>query len=119
HEGNLDQRLTKMALDAAFGEPEAHTAAFVALHRGHIVAERYAPGFSKDTQLESWSMGKSLTATLIGLLINQGDLALSDPAPIAEWQQAGDPRKEVRIEHLLRMSSGLKCSGKDQTRADW
>ena len=60
------------------------------------------------TQLESWSMGKSLTATLIGQLIYAGKLSMDQPAPVKEWQKEGDPRGGITIRNLLLMSSGLK-----------
>ncbi|MFM8346491.1 MAG: serine hydrolase domain-containing protein, partial [Bacteroidota bacterium] len=52
---------------------------------------------------------KSLTATLMGILINDGAYSLDQSAPIPEWQQAGDPRQEIRIRDILNMSSGLMC----------
>jgi CubicO group peptidase (beta-lactamase class C family) len=97
----------RQAIDAAF-EPAAMTAALVVTWRGRLIAERYGKGVSRDTPLESWSMGKSLTATLLGLLIRQGALHLGQPAPIPEWQSPGDPRAKIRIADLLRMSSGLR-----------
>jgi CubicO group peptidase (beta-lactamase class C family) len=97
------------AVDAAFDPPEAMTAAFVVVHKGRIVAERYAPGIGPRTPLESWSMGKSMTATLLGTLIRDGVYRLDQPAPIPEWQAPGDPRAKIRIEDLLHMSSGLDC----------
>jgi len=99
------------AVDLAFADPRDHTAAFLVVHRGRIAAERYAPGIGPDTQLESWSMGKSVTATLIGRLAQGGVLSLEDPAPIAEWRTPGDPRGEITVSDLLRMSSGLDFSG--------
>ena len=53
-------------------------------------------------------MGKSLTATLIGVLIKQGVYDIWQPAPIPEWQSAGDPRAKIRIGDLMHMSSGLR-----------
>ena len=53
-------------------------------------------------------MGKSITATLLGILLNKGVYELTQPAPIPEWQTAGDPRAKIRIEDLLHMSSGLR-----------
>jgi CubicO group peptidase (beta-lactamase class C family) len=53
-------------------------------------------------------MGKSLTATLMGVLINQGVYHLWQLAPIPEWQGQNDPRAKIRIADLLRMSSGLR-----------
>jgi CubicO group peptidase (beta-lactamase class C family) len=104
----VDAAKVKQAVDAAFEPPAGMTAAFVATWRGHLVGERYAPGISARTPLESWSMGKSLTATLLGILIREGAYALTQPAPIPEWQQPGDPRARIRIADLLNMSSGLR-----------
>ena len=53
-------------------------------------------------------MGKSLTATLMGVLIQQGVYDLEQPAPIPEWQSTGDPRRNIRIVDILQMSSGLR-----------
>ncbi len=104
----VDSTLLARAVEAAFQPPEALTAAFLVVYKGQIIGERYAPGIGKNTQLESWSMGKSLTATLIGRLIQQGKLQLEQPAPVPEWQSPGDPRGEITIRHLLQMSSGLR-----------
>lgn len=95
------------AVDAAF-DPEGMTAAFVVTHKGRIVAERYGDGITRTTALESWSMGKSLSGTLMGILIKQGAYDLWQRAPIPEWQQPGDPRAAIRIADILRMSSGLR-----------
>jgi CubicO group peptidase (beta-lactamase class C family) len=103
----IDADKLKQAMDAAF-VPAALTAAFVVTWKGRIVAERYGEGITSHTPLESWSMGKSLTATLMGILIQQGVYDLWQPAPIPEWQGAGDPRAKIRIADLLHMSSGLR-----------
>ena len=104
----IDEARLHAAVDAAFADPEALTAAFIVVHAGQIIAERYAPGIDKDTQLESWSMGKSLTATLLALLVAEGAVALDDRAPVPEWQSADDPRRNIRVKDLMRMSSGLR-----------
>jgi CubicO group peptidase (beta-lactamase class C family) len=104
----IDLEKVSLAVEAAFADPEGLTAAFLITHKGQIIGERYRPGITKDTPLESWSMGKSLTATLMGILIQQQAYTLFQPAPIPEWQVAGDPRAEIRIADILRMSSGLR-----------
>jgi len=103
----LDTAQLRRAADTAF-EPAAMTAALVVTWKGRIIAERYGDGITLRTPLESWSMGKSLTATLMGILIKQGAYSLWQPAPVPEWQQPGDPRAKVRIADLLNMSSGLR-----------
>ena len=104
---NIDSAKLQQAVDAAF-RPAEMTAAFVVTWKGRLITERYGEGITAQTPLESWSMGKSLTATLMGVLIKQGVYTLDQPAPVPEWQSAGDPRAKIRIADLLHMSSGLR-----------
>jgi CubicO group peptidase (beta-lactamase class C family) len=104
----LDQARIESAVDAAFAVPGEMTAAFLVTWKGRIIGERYGDGVTARTPLESWSMGKSVTATLMGLLIADGTYRLDQPAPIPEWQSPGDPRAAIRIADLLNMSSGLR-----------
>jgi CubicO group peptidase (beta-lactamase class C family) len=108
----------KEAVDAAFSPVEAKTAAFVVTWRGRLIAERYAPGITPQTPLESWSMGKSVTATVMGVLIQQGAYELWQPASIPEWQEAADVRSEIRIADLLHMSSGLRIKAPEDPDYD-
>ena len=107
----IDMVGLEKAMDAAFAEPGPDnlrkTRAVVVVHDGKLVAERYAPGFHKDMPLLGWSMGKSVTNALVGILSKEGRLDIMQPAPVPEWQQADDPRKDITIDQLLRMSSGL------------
>jgi CubicO group peptidase (beta-lactamase class C family) len=105
---DVDTAKVRRALDLAFEPAEAMTAACVVTWRGRIVGERYGEGITARTPLESWSMGKSITATLMGILIRRGAYDLWQPAPIPEWRQPGDPRAKIRIADLLHMSSGLR-----------
>jgi CubicO group peptidase (beta-lactamase class C family) len=99
----------KTALDHAFEEPAApplrRTKAVVVVHDGRVIAERYAGGIGIDTPLLGFSMTKSVVNALIGILTQQGLVTPSMPAPIPEWR--GDPRREIEVEHLLRMTTGL------------
>jgi CubicO group peptidase (beta-lactamase class C family) len=104
----IDAEKLKQALDAAFTPAEGLTAALAIAWRGRLIAERYGPGITAQTPLESWSMTKSLTSTLMGILIRRGDYELWQPAPIPEWQTPGDPRARIRIGDILQMSSGLR-----------
>ena len=104
----LDSAKVQQAVDAAFDPSEAMTAAFLVTWKGRIVGERYAAGITARTPLESWSMGKSLTATLFATLVREGIYDVSSPAPIPEWQTPGDPRGKIRIADILHMSSGLR-----------
>ncbi|HZM94836.1 MAG TPA: serine hydrolase [Vicinamibacterales bacterium] len=103
----VDIAKVREAVDAAF-DPAGMTAAFVVTYKGQIIAERYGEHITAATPLESWSMGKSLSGTLLGTLIEQGAYTLDQAAPIPEWQMPGDPRAAIRIMDLLHMSSGLR-----------
>jgi CubicO group peptidase (beta-lactamase class C family) len=104
----IDQAKVRQAMDAAFATPAGMTAAVVVTWKGRLIAERYGPGITPHTRLESWSMGKSVTATLLGILIRDGVYTLDQKAPIPEWQAPRDPRGAIRIRDLLQMSSGLR-----------
>ena len=102
--------LERAVADSFSDDTPAHdidTRAIVVVQDGRIVAERYAPGFDKDTRLLGWSMSKSATATLVGTFIASGALKLDAPPPVPEWTVAGDPRAKITLRNLLNMSSGL------------
>lgn len=105
----LDMAKVQQAIHAAFEPATAQTAAFVVTYKGRIIGERYGDGITKDTPLESWSMGKSVSATLMGVLMNKGVYTLEQPAPIPQWQRKGDERAKIKIKDIMHMSSGLYC----------
>jgi CubicO group peptidase (beta-lactamase class C family) len=109
---NVDKQLIQQALDKAFSEPDPErlrrTRAVVIVYDGHLIAERYSPGITRDTPLIGWSMTKSVTSALVGILVGQGKLSIKEPAAVPEWGELDDPRSAITLDHLLRMSSGLK-----------
>lgn len=108
----INNRKMSKALKYAFDEPyddmTRGTRAVVVVHKGQIVAEQYAEGYSKHQPLIIWSMGKSITSALTGILVKQGKLDIMAPAPVPEWSDTTDPRHAITTDQLLRMSSGLK-----------
>lgn len=106
--GPEDAELTAI-IARAFEEtdPEAplNTKAVVVVKDGQVIAELYADGVTKDTPLIGWSMTKSVTSMILGLLAGEGKIDIAAPAPIAAW--AGDERSAITTDQLLRMSSGL------------
>jgi CubicO group peptidase (beta-lactamase class C family) len=105
------------AVEAAFdGETFGEgtkTIGVAIVYQGRLVAERYRPGFGPFTQYRTWSVAKTITNALIGILVGEGKLDVKAPAPIPEWQSPGDPRQRITIEHLLHMSSGLQAEGSE------
>jgi CubicO group peptidase (beta-lactamase class C family) len=107
--------LDRPALNAAVAEqfddanhdPPFNTRAIVVVHRGRIVAEHYAPGFDAQMPLLGWSMTKSVTSALIGILAGRGQIDVDAPISFPEWAGPDDPRAALTWDDLLRMSSGL------------
>ena len=90
--------------------------AFVVLHEGAIVAERYRPGITEDTRLLSWSMGKSFTNALIGLMAGDGLLDIYAPMDIPQWKD--DNRSAITLNDLMQMQSGLEWNENYGNRSD-
>ena len=96
-------------VDALFSQDStAESRAVIVLHDGRIVAERYGPGYHENTRFISWSMAKSVTGVMIGMLVADGRLRLDEGVPIPAWRRSGDPRGEITLRQLLQMQSGLK-----------
>lgn len=106
----LDYVLLNKTVDDAFAEPgetkNRRTRAILVLYDGQIVAEKYAPGFDKDTRQLGWSMAKSVTNSLLGILVHDGKLSLNDAAPFDAWKN--DQRRAITLNNLMQMSSGLR-----------
>jgi hypothetical protein len=98
------QQLELALENAFFGENK--TRAVVVLYKDRLLAEKYAPGFDEGTKFLGWSMTKSITSAVLGVLARQGRISLSDDVLFPEW--AADERAKITLNHLLHMSSGLK-----------
>jgi CubicO group peptidase (beta-lactamase class C family) len=107
-----DEKKLQQAMDRHFAEPgpekKRQTRALVVIYDGQLVAERYAPGFHKDLPLLGWSMAKSVTSAILGIMVHKAMIDIRKPAPVPEWNTPGDPRRAITVDQLLRMSSGLK-----------
>ncbi len=75
------------------------------------MAERYRAGWTMHTPQRTWSVAKSLTATLVGRAVQMGLVDVNAPATVPEWGAAGDPRAQITMAQLLRMNSGLWTDG--------
>ena len=100
----VDLKKLQAAIDSAFNP--GNTRAVVVAYDTVFMREKYAKNFDKNTRILGWSMSKSITSALIGILVKQGKLDVNAPAPISEWQN--DSRKNIRLADLLHQSSGLK-----------
>ena len=91
--------------------PEQVTLSLLVVHGDRIVHERYAPGVNASTKTRTWSTAKSIAVTLIGMLVDEGRMALDEPLGL-DWLPSAtspetDPRNRITLRNVLNMSSGL------------
>ena len=106
-------------LAKAFVDDKAYNGtpfAFVVLHKGKLVAERYGKGITPETKLLSWSMGKSFTSAIAGIMVGDSLVSLHAPMDIPQWQ--ADERKNITLNNLLQMQSGLQWNEDYGNRSD-
>ena len=87
---SINKEQLEKAIDNLFGETTGngkpvYTRAALVVYDGKIIAEKYAPGFDKNTVMLGWSISKSFTGAMIGILVKENKLSIDSPAPIASW----------------------------------
>lgn len=107
----VDMPRLRRAVESAFAEPRPdrlrRTRAVVVVHKGRLIAERYAPGIGPETPLIGWSLGKSVANALTGVMVREGTLDVAATGLFPEWRAPGDARGQISLDHLLRMTGGL------------
>jgi CubicO group peptidase (beta-lactamase class C family) len=111
--GELPASVSRDDLDAAvrmaFGsDPEGHVRSLVVVQNGKLVYEAYNSPNTAATVMASFSVAKSFTSAVVGLLVGDGLLDVNDAAPVEAWSDPDDPRHQITIAQLLHMSSGLE-----------
>lgn len=118
---DLESAPLAAVIDAAFDRKTygegTETTALVIVRNGAIVAEKYRDGFGPEIPQRTWSVAKSITATMIGAAVEDGLVAIDEPAGLSLWSAPGDPRRAITLRHLLNMASGLD-SGPAGNRTD-
>lgn len=119
HLPNLDRDALDKAIELAFTEPKEaplNTTSLLVAHQGKLIAERYALGATPSTPLLGWSMTKTLSGTLIGILNDKGLLDIDDPAPIPGWQ--GTAKEAITTRDIIHMASGLDFNEDYEGKSD-
>ena len=110
---NVDYTKLNAAVANAFdakGQIKKRTRSLLVIYKDKIIAEKYDTGFDKNSKILGWSMTKSITSAMFGILEKQRKFDIDDPAPIPEWKN--DNRKSITTSDLLHMNSGLQWEEK-------
>ena len=105
----VNYELLDKAINSAFdesGQKVKRTRALLVVYKGHLIAEKYGEGITKETPLIGWSMTKSITSTIVGVMEKEGRVQLEQDNLFSEWEN--DERKEITLNNLLQMNSGLE-----------
>lgn len=117
----IDRTRLERAIDTAFAEPDPAlpkaTRAIVVVHHGQLAAERYAPGFTRDTALPGFGLTMTVMNALAGMLEGDSRLSVDDPVAFPAWS-SDDPRQDITIGHLMRMTSGLEFDDDKEPLSD-
>lgn len=108
--GTLPRNINTIQLDTILrrelnDEKRWHTKAIVVVYDGQLIAEKYAGGYDQNTLMPGWSVSKSITGVLTGILVKEGRLDVNAPAPVAEWKGTG--KAKITLKQLLQQTSGL------------
>lgn len=101
-------KLTKTVNNAFVEEEgkEKNTRSVLVVYKGQIIGEQYVDGFDEKSMILGWSMAKSITSAVIGVLAKEGQVDLNQKNLFEEWKN--DSRKEITLANLLNMNSGLE-----------
>jgi CubicO group peptidase (beta-lactamase class C family) len=105
----VDEAALQAAIDAAFAPREGTggVEAILAVHGGELVVEEYN-NWDPAAPHPSWSMAKSMTQAMLGILVAEGRLDVFAPAPVPEWTDPADERHAITTDDLLHMRSCLE-----------
>ena len=103
---NVDYAKLEAAMTNAFADPAQKTRTLVVVHKNQLIGEKYLRGFDETTPILGWSMTKSILATLYGILEYKGQISVEDKPFLGEFDKE-EEKKNITLNHLLRMQSGL------------
>ena len=116
---NINYNKLQKAVDNAFDKEESYikkTRAVLVIYKDYIIAEKYVEGFNKNTPILGWSMGKSVTSAVLGVLQKQGKININQSHLFPEWEK--DERSKITLNNLLQMNSGLEWNEDYNTISD-
>lgn len=104
----INTTLLNESLNLAFADtlPFKGTFAVTVVYKGQLIAEKYRNDFKNNTKFLSWSMAKSFTNALVGIMVSDDKIDIDQALNIDEWQS--DDRKNITLNHLMHMTSGLE-----------
>ncbi len=97
--------LLDTCFDAPGNKPFKKTLGIAVVYNNQLIAEKYLNGYDFNTMFHGWSMTKTITGALAGILADEGKLNLDEPAGFREWKN--DARKDIKVKDIIQMSSGL------------
>lgn len=98
------ENLLTAKLKKASNKP-AKTKAALVIYDGKLIAEKYAEGYNDQSLFLGWSVTKTITAALAGILGKNNKLTVDEKAPIPQWK--GTNKEAITIKNILQQTTGL------------
>ncbi len=118
----LPQAPSEAAIEALESHPDidnvedflrsTETTAFLIVHDGQLVLERYGLGHDDQSIENTFSVAKSITSALVGIAAEEGFVSLDDPITkhLPELAERDDRFEQISTANLLDMRSGIAYS---------
>lgn len=94
------------AFDKQGEEAIKKTLGVAVVYKNELIGENYLEGYDARTKFHGWSMTKTITGAMTGALVEEGKMHIHAPAGISQWED--DERRDITLENILHMSSGLE-----------
>lgn len=106
---NIDYDRLDAAVDRLFDQKDKkkiQTRSLIMLYKGEVIAEQYADNETRKTAMITYALDDYLTSIIIGMMVHDKLISIDDKNLFPEWKE--DERKNISLENLMRMNSGLK-----------
>ena len=108
----------KMTLADQFAENDPLARSLLVIKDGYIVFENYYGDGGVDQSTNLWSVTKSFSSALIGILMDQHTL-ISTNQLMAELMPAYPQFNDITLHHVLTMTTGLSWAESGPLWVDW
>ena len=107
-----------MSLAHEFAQNDPLARALVVIKDGYLVYEKYYDEGGVDKSTDLWSVTKSYTSALVGLLVDDRTIASTNQL-MADLMPSYPEFEDITLQHVLTQSTGLAWTEGGQVWVDW
>jgi CubicO group peptidase (beta-lactamase class C family) len=107
---DVDRKCVEDAIDVDFTSNLQRARSVVIVRNGKMMFERYSDVVNEASPLLGWSMTKTMTMALVGILVKEGRLDINarlGDGLVPEFGGIINPKRDITLNHLLQMRTGI------------